>query len=251
MKITIEHSYKKYEVDLSKPLDISIPLKAGHENPNCYFAPPVEFNTIRSKSFIGSVAEGGSVNYQTVKLTPHGNGTHTECFGHLTAATEATLNNCLTKYHFIAQLVTLTPKKINNLDEVILLEDLKLQFKNNVEAIVIRTLPNEKDKLQRQYSGTNPPYLDQKAAAFLREQHVAHLLIDLPSVDPESDGGALNAHRAFWNMEGAVRKESTITELIYVDNKIPDGIYLLNLQVTSLAIDASPSKPTLFKLNEC
>ena len=75
-----------------------------------------------------------------------------------------------------------------------------------------------------------------------------HLLIDLPSVDKEIDGGALAAHKKFWNMHGEVRKTSTITELIYVPNSVIDGLYLLNLQIPSMELDAVPSKPVLYKL---
>ena len=59
------------------------------------------------------------------------------------------------------------------------------------EAVVIRTYPNPPSKRGRSWSGSNPPYLDPKAAAWLAAEGVLHLLIDLPSVDPEEDGGAL------------------------------------------------------------
>ena len=70
---------KNYWADLQQPVDISLPLKEGAENPNCYWAEPVKFETIVADNFIGSVQRGGPVNYQKLTLTPHGNGTHTEC----------------------------------------------------------------------------------------------------------------------------------------------------------------------------
>ena len=42
---------------------------------------------------------------------------------------------------------------------------------------------------------------------------IKHLLIDLPSVDREIDGGRMMSHRAFWNYPDNPRHESTITEL--------------------------------------
>ena len=77
---------------------------------------------------------------------------------------------------------------------------------------------------------------------------VKHLLIDLPSVDKEIDGGALLAHRAFWEYPEKTNLERTITELIYVKNSILDGLYLLNLQISSFENDACPSKPVLYEL---
>ena len=77
-----------------------------------------------------------------------------------------------------------------------------------------------------------------------------HLLIDLPSVDREEDGGKLLAHKAFWQYPDNVRKNCTISELIFAENGIKDGIYLLNIQIASFEIDVSPSKPVLYELKK-
>jgi hypothetical protein len=37
--------------------------------------------------------------------------------------------------------------------------------------------------------------------------------------------------------------------MIYVENTVPDGSYILNLQIASFENDASPSKPILFKID--
>ena len=117
------------------------------------------------------------------------------------------------------------------------------------EAVVIRTLPNTKDKLNRQYAHTNPPYLSEAAAIYLRNKGVKHLLVDMPSVDKEKENGELLAHKAFWDVDGEVRMEATITEMIYVPNSIEDGKYILNLLIAPFQNDASPSKPVLYKLH--
>jgi kynurenine formamidase len=122
------------------------------------------------------------------------------------------------------------------------------------EAVVIRTFPNENDKLSKKYSNTNPPYLSEEAAIFIRENGIKHLLIDLPSVDKEHDEGKLLAHKAFWNVKDVnnlnddARLDCTITELIFVSNEVKDGSYLLNLQIASFENDASPSKPVLYQI---
>ncbi|MFI5222440.1 MAG: cyclase family protein, partial [Bacteroidia bacterium] len=118
----------------------------------------------------------------------------------------------------------------------------------SVESLIIRTLPNASAKLTKKYSGNNPPYLEAGLCEFLKEKNIKHLLVDLPSVDPESDNGKLSAHRAFWNYPSQPRMDSTITEMIFVDDKIKDGIYLLNIQIASIESDASPSKPVLYEL---
>ena len=118
------------------------------------------------------------------------------------------------------------------------------------DALVIRTLPNTREKLSMQYSYTNPPYLLEEAAIYLREKGIKHLLIDLPSVDREKDEGLLLSHNAFWNTKGKLRLDATITELIFVPNSVDDGCYLLNIQIAPFENDASPSKPILYKLED-
>ncbi|MEL6824109.1 MAG: hypothetical protein AAFP70_20315, partial [Calditrichota bacterium] len=46
------------------------------------------------------------------------------------------------------------------------------------------------------------------------------------------------------------RIRSTITELIFVPAEVKDGLYLLNLQLSPLPLDAVPSRPVLYQLNE-
>ena len=116
------------------------------------------------------------------------------------------------------------------------------------KALILRTLPNPGDKKHKDYTGTNPPFLEPKGVAWLRDQGVEHLLLDLPSVDPEQDGGSLAAHKAFWGLPGKPRPEATITEFIFVPDYLKDGRYLLNLQVAVFDNDACPSRPLLFPL---
>ncbi|MEM9982448.1 MAG: cyclase family protein [Bacteroidota bacterium] len=239
---------RSYKVDLSTPLDISIPLRNGKQNPNCYYATPPSFETIHFDGFIGSVQAGGSCNYRKVTITPHGNGTHTECYGHITAHPKATIDRCLKNFWFLAVLITVTPTPQEG-DKLITFEHFLEQMpKEAVEAVIIRTLPNTTEKLQRQYSGSNPPYLVASIANWLVDHQVVHLLVDLPSVDKEVDGGVLAFHKAFWQYPTAIRVEATITELIYVPDTVADGLYLLNLQVANIQTDASPSRPVLYRL---
>lgn len=249
MIIQLEHNKTTYKTDLSQPLDISIPIKNGNNNPSCYWAEDVKFSTIYAGDFVGSVKEGGTVNYQTLTITPHGNGTHTETFGHITADESATISNLFKDYHSIAELVTVELEQKSNGDMVIDYEEFSSKRKHNTESVIIRTLPNNATKLTRQYSGTNPPYLDYKIAQKLNEQGVKNLLIDLPSVDKEVDAGKLTAHRAFWGLPNNIRRHCSITELIFIPDFIEDGLYLLNLQTLNLDMDASPSRPIIFKLD--
>lgn len=242
MLATIELGHHTYTTDLGKPIDISIAMQSGTQNPNAFGIQAPLFEPFRAGGFIGSVALGGSVNCENLFINAHGNGTHTECVGHISKE-RITIHETLKQFVFVAKLITVELK--NNM---ILLDEVKKLLGEHIEALVIRTAPNSTDKLAKTYSGNNPAYLEPELCSWLCEQGVKHLLIDLPSVDPEEDGGALSAHHAFWNYPDAPRLDATITEMAFIDNEIKDGLYLLNLQVASLQTDASPSKPVLYKL---
>ena len=251
MKIKIKSQGKKYKANLSKPLDISLPIKMGVDNVNCFYAPVPNAKPVIAGDFIGSTAQGGLVNFMNIQINPHGNGTHTECVGHI-AKEIFTINNSLKKFNFIAKVISVSPSQLENGDFVILKEQIEAQLeKNEAQALIIRTLPNELSKKQKQYSGTNPPYLHWEATQFMVEAGIEHLLIDLPSVDREEDGGKLLSHNTFWQYPDTIKKnreKCTISELIFVKEEIKNGFYLLNIQIASFELDVSPSKPVLYKL---
>ncbi len=247
MKASIQYNGKTIEVDFSKPLEISIPLQASEQNPLAWYQEEPVVKPVTMGDWIGKVSEGGSVNFNNVFFNPHAHGTHTECFGHISKEFHS-VNNALKTFIFLAEVITVQPEKIGE-DEIISKESISEALNGTTpEAIVIRTLPNDTSKKSKRWSNTNWPYLDEKAALFIREIGVKHLLIDLPSVDKEMDEGKLLAHKAFWNYPENPRHNCTITEMIYVPNSIEDGSYLLNLQMASFENDASPSKPVLYKV---
>lgn len=249
MWATFNHKDKTYQVDLDSPLDISIPLADSDDAVNCFHAPPFKVTPLVAGSFIGDTAKGSPVNFMNIQLNPHGNGTHTECVGHI-AKEKYTIHRSLKKFHFVAKLISVSPSQIG-LDKVIDKSSLKdLIGLTEVEALIIRTLPNSDDKLTRNYSGQNPTYFSPEAMQLIVDCGVQHLLTDQPSVDREEDDGKLTAHKIFWNYPQNPRTKQTITELIFVDNNIIDGDYLLNLQITSFEVDATPSKPVLYKMQQ-
>ena len=253
MKATIQHNNQTIEIDLSKPIDISIPLSNTDENPIAWYIKKPVIEPVVFEDWIGKVSEGkSSTNFNTISFNPHGHGTHTECLGHITREFYS-INQSLKQFFFLAELVTVQPE-IQGEDLVITKKHLMTSLNGTMpEAIIIRTLPNTTDKLSKKYSHSNPPYLSEEAAIFIREIGIKHLLIDLPSVDKEHDGGKLLAHKAFWNVKDInnlnedARLTCTITELIFVPNEVKDGSYVLNLQIASFENDASPSKPVLYE----
>ena len=250
MLATINNS----QIDLSKPIDISIPLTNTDENPIAWYIEKPVMEPVVFGDWVGKVSEGkSSTNFNNIFFNPHGHGTHTECLGHITNDFYS-VNQSLKRFFFFSKLITVQPEKIDE-DLVITKDHISaLLNESRPEALIIRTLPNQKDKKSRKYSNTNPPYLSEEAALFIRESEIQHLLIDLPSVDKEHDQGKLLAHKAFWNVKDTMklnidaRLDATITEMIFVPEEIEDGNYILNLQIASFENDASPSKPILYKI---
>ena len=249
MIATIRYNSKKYKIDLSEPLDLSIPLRGDTSNVNAWYIDHPKISPHTEGEFVGNVSEGASVNFNDIWFNPHAHITHTECAGHITKKFHS-VNKSLDRYFFLAKVITIAPGKLHG-DFVISRKQLQNALGNDiVEAAVIRTLPNTREKISKQYSNTDPPYLLEEAAQFLKERGIEHLLVDLPSIDKEKDEGKLLAHRAFWNMGDKKRLAATITEFIFVDNGIKDGTYFLNLQVAPMENDASPSRPVLHRIIE-
>lgn len=254
MKISIQHDGAAFTADLSQPIDISIPLTNDEKNPIAWYIDKPVIEPVKMGDWVGKVSEGSSTNFNNIFFNPHGHGTHTECLGHITRDFYS-VNQALKQFFFMAELVSVQPEAQGE-DFVITKAQIEKALSGKTpEAIVIRTLPNDSSKTSKNYSNTNPPYLEEAAATFIRECGIKHLLIDMPSVDRESDEGRLVSHKAFWNVKDInnlnadARHDATITEMVYVNDEVKDGSYLLNLQIASFENDASPSKPVLYKLS--
>ncbi len=287
MKLTLEKDGRRYSFQTEKGMDLSISLNP--KGPRAWYVEPMRIEPVRTEQFLGSVAEGGAVNFRDVYFNPHGHGTHTENVGHI-VDTDFPVVRSIDSSHYIAKLISVNlrqgvsqgrsegasqdlPQDLSQNLETGASQDLPQDLSQNLEtgasqgdwvvseesfegfdlkaeALIIRTKPNDHSKMQRQYSGTNFPYLTIGAMQRIVDAGVQHLLIDLPSVDREEDGGALAAHHLFWNVPANPNFQKTITELIYVPNEIEDGTYVLNLQVSNFANDAAPSRPMLFGLME-
>lgn len=258
MQVVFEKFGKRWQANLGEPFDLSVSTGPGGDNPSAFFIAPAEFAPIRVGDFVGAVAEGGSANCEVLTLCAHGNGTHTECVGHITEE-RVVLGDVLREFWFDAQVVTVDIGSVG----FVRLADVKSWKLLGTKALVVRSIPNDIEKKKQVWSGNQAPYFEPSALAFLREAGIIHLLTDFPSVDPEEDEGKLSAHHEWWGvpqrmMGGNVsrlgaahpRLGATITELIYVPVSVADGLYLLNLQVPNLCTDAVPSRPVLYACTE-
>jgi len=268
-RLRLETREGTWAADLERGRDLSIPLVFGGEQPNLFDAPAASALALRSADFVGDVALGGSCNCSEYRLTPHCNGTHTECVGHVTRQRVSIREVCAGGIE-PALLLSVQPVSARGsgedsdpvpqaTDRVVTASAIQAAWQRwrptPVTALVLRTLPNEKTKLARRYGadGAPPPFLTRQAAELLVDRGIEHVLLDVPSLDRTHDEGKLTGHRIFWGLPAgstdvtaAKRPAATVTELIYAPDDVPDGWYLLELQIAPFEADAAPSRPVLY-----
>jgi len=249
-------------VDLSRPISLALDMEFSGREPRHFGAPAPITQPFAVPGFSGSVATGASCNCSTITLTPHCNGTHTECVGHLTVE-KSDAHRVLPAGLLPAVVLSVRAVSAGSTSETttpaphaedFLITRAALEtawasvglFPANPQAVVIRT----------RYPATAQepsPYLTRAAVEWLVARGLEHLVIDLPSIDRAHDEGRLTAHRIFFGLPPrsralgeATRRHSTITELACIPDRVPDGFCLLELQAPAIGGDAVPSRPLIY-----
>jgi arylformamidase len=258
-----------YEVDLARPVSLAVELDFSGPQPRHFSAPRASSHPFAVPGFSGTVAGGASCNCEVLTLIPHCNGTHTECVGHLTRE-RLDAWRVVPAEPLPAVLLSIEPQASGATrestdpapeagDRLITREALERAWPERppfaARVLALRTLPNTDNKRTRDYSAGTPPYLTRAAAELLVARGIAHLIVDLPSIDRSHDQGRLTAHRVFFGLPAgstrladAARPAATVTELAFVPDAAADGAYFCQLQVPALRGDAVPSRPLLYPL---
>lgn len=256
-------------VDLARPVSLALTLDFDGPQPRHFGAPRASAQPFEAAGFSGAVVSGASCNCEAITLIPHCQGTHTECVGHLTRET-LDAHRVVPAGLLPAVLLSVAPATAalcgESTDPAPAAADLLISAQAIKDAwpaavpfapraLIIRTLPNTADKAARDYTLASPPYLSRQAAQLLVTRGIAHLIVDVPSLDRTHDQGRLTAHRIFFGLppgsaqlSRAARPDATVTEFAFVPDQLRDGAYLLQLQVPALAGDAVPSRPLLYPL---
>lgn len=271
MKLGFTLDSTAYEADFTRPMPIGIPVEFSGQQPNFFEADMAKARALELGGFVGDTRRGGSCNVETLTITPHCNGTHTECAGHVLDQAISVLD-VVSPTPCLTLVVSVRPEPAEHSDDSYSVPldpheqlitrralDLALKpFANSppAQSLVVRTLPNGPDKRWRRYRGARShPFFSIEAMERVLEMSIAHLLIDTPSVDCAQDDGKLWVHRMFWGIEQGSRTappqglpERSITEMIYVPDGIADGLFLLDLHIAPFATEAAPSRPILYPL---
>jgi arylformamidase len=255
MELRVRIAGRKYRADLSRPESLAIPLLFDGAQPGYFGASPASAKPYKGKEFVGDTGLGGSCNVSEIRLVPHCNGTHTENVGHI-VGTDVPVSASVRQGLMPALVISVTPNPDQIILQASLADVIADENLDDVAALIVRTLPNSPAKNSTIYDDRHvPPYFAEDAMRHIVDAAFQHLLVDFPSIDRMHDRGKLANHRLFWNVAPGskqaspeTRTDKTITEMIFVDDGVADGLYLLDLQVPTWHSDAAPSNPVLYAL---
>lgn len=175
---------------------------------NAFHLSPITLKTVEFEGqFVGDVTRGGSCNVDTLQYVPHGL-THLETSAHILspASNPPTVNDIppenLSGIVYLIDLSHLGTKKGESIPPEAVqkkLETLTLP----VSMLALKThsslLPQDHD-----FSGKDFLSLAPETAKVIHDyrspNRIDCLILDLPSIDPESDGGKLAAHREYFGL---------------------------------------------------
>jgi kynurenine formamidase len=276
--VSIELLNRRYQLNTDFSWSLAIPVDFGsatHEpgQPRHFGAGAATSRPMEANGFIGDTERGGSCNVNELTINPHCNGTHTETIAHICdfgAELSVKIDTISPPPLMPCVVISVTPEVVSDShadhyapafcegDQIIsraALEKALSAFDDEqLQCVVVRTLPNDKSKWSRVYDGDHQPaFFSHDATLHLNERGVDHLVLDIPSLDRLHDDGLLSCHHIFWQVVEGSHQASpnsllhkTITELAYIETGIDDGFYFINLQIPAFVNDAAPSRPVLY-----
>jgi len=289
IKVTIELEHANYQVNMTSSWSLAIPVNFNQpkQQPNHFSANAALASPMQAGGFIGDTKQGGSCNVNELTINPHCNGTHTESIAHICDfsmdITIEEAGKCKNLALTLAQLslpalmpcavISITPElaiktkenyspEFHENDLIIsrsaLKQALAAYHDEQLQALVIRTLPNTNNKGLQAYNSENQPaFFSREAILYLNELGVEHLVVDVPSIDRLHDDGLMTCHHLFWQVDEGSHQvnvnslmNKTITEMAFVADEIPDDFYFINIQTPAFHNDAAPSRPVLFSAKE-
>ncbi len=251
MIFSVHYKGQDYTLDSDRGIDLSIPNNFDGKNPSFYGAKSPDIKPVLSVDFIGDVNKGGSCNVPVARVDIHCSGTHTECEGHINNSGLRISDVCPRGFLF-SQIISIEPVLKSETNEsyhvdcenelVISSESIRNNLHEDIEALILRTLPNTDEKLSRNYDENPAPFLTNDAIDFISKKGIQHVLVDVPSIDRANDVGKLGNHHRFFEYG------KTISELLYIPDSIQDGLGFLQIQIPNWGLDAAPSRPIFYSV---
>ena len=168
IQLEVDESGLTWRLDTSMSRDISTGITFDPEaDPSAFGLPFADARPIEVEEFIGDIQRGGSVNCSSLTINPHGNGTHTECVGHITKD-EMTIADLEIPALLSAWFISVSPVRFDETaesypgtsepDDLIItkrsLQDAIDDLESTVatpDALLCRTRPNDPGQRHRNY----------------------------------------------------------------------------------------------------
>ena len=247
----IKYNGTEYFISSKNAIDLSIQNNFSGNAPTFFNSLQPSNKPLISENFVGDVKQGGSCNVPVVSLNIHCTGTHTECEGHVNNSNVSVVDACPIGL-IPAILITVEPELLIDTNEsyhvrcdgelVITKKSIQKKIRELHSGLIIRTIPNDKSKISRNYDKMIAPFFTNQAIDYIGSQGVEHLLVDLPSVDKANDDGKLGNHKRFF------KYGKTISELLFIEDSLSDGFGFLQIQIPNWSLDAAPSRPIFYQV---
>lgn len=223
----------------------AIPIFYPAARKNCFTifgAGEAQYKTLCTYSLKGDT---GCICEQII-FTPHANCTHLETARHVSPDGQTPMEVQME----LANTPLLTCLVLNAIIQDNSIHSYEPVNNNGkqIHAILLKTgwLADKFTAGQFDLNGSNPPSIAVELIDFLFDTFpdLKILMADLPTIDPESDGGRLLAHRRFFARHGL-----GIVEMVNTGSNVIPGLYLLSLNMCIFESDASPCSPFIYPLH--
>jgi arylformamidase len=242
--------------EMEGPFDLSLAIEIGKKR--AWYVDGMVRRPVRLGDWVGSVADGGDVNFFTLEFNPHAHGSHTETVGHICRG-HYPVNQIAIPWMQESLIITVHPSVKQDIGRCISWKDVEASIEasgglQGATALIVRCFERIPNVADMDHSNSDAPYFHFEVGSKLAELGIEHWLVDLPSVDREEDGGALACHRSFWKVgpkeskpNPDTRIHATISELLHIPSEVVDGRWHLQMNVSAMENDAAPCRPVVFR----
>ncbi len=240
--------------------------------PNLFGVAAADCGAVVQGDFRGDTRRGGSCNVMKWSLIPHCHGTHTESVSHI-VHDDVPVVGCVGPGMFLAVLRRFhqsswaTPRADSYPRGFLTIRssawttsyDVSIPWKRwEPTPSSSARFPTTPRKLVARYDRNRcrHTFRSKRCSGWRPAAYSTCWSISPPSI-AFLTAGQLRNHHCFWSVAAPSRRvtadtrvDRTITEFCYVPDDVTDGVYLLNLQVSDVGLDATPSRPLLWPLAE-
>lgn len=251
----LQYTYNGITYSLTEFKDVGR-VVSQETSPNCFYLPQITISPIEEEGFIGDMTQGGTCNVDLLTFTPH-NITHLETSAHILAEGGKFVSDIpqvnLTGICYLVDLSQNTENiTLNDIKEV--LDCIELP----ISLLAIKTraslLDPNYDFSGKDFLSLTPEAAKEISQFQLNGEKVSTLLLDLPSADPENDGGKLLAHRAFFEIPPEVHEFTDNTSKAIVElarfNNLEEGYYYCVISPPRIRTNAVPVSVALAMLSD-